>query len=169
MAHKQSVLVIIKPDGMSKSLIGNVFTKLTEAKLELVGIGLWKVPRKLAEEHYKHIKSKPFYEKTIRHLLGEYHKEKRVLAMVYRGADAVKKCRAIAGATNPEEADPKSIRGAYGCVSSKGIFENVIHVSSDEKEAEREIKLWFEPEQILVDVFATKTKTTTIKKRVWAK
>ena len=166
---KQAVLVVIKPDGMSKGLIGNIFSKLFETKLDLVATKLLKVPRAIAEEHYKHIRGKPFYTMTIKHLLGDFHKEKRVLAMVYYGNDAVRKCRNMAGATNPEEADPRSIRGAYGCVSSDGVFENVIHVSSDVREAEREIKLWFSPDEIFVKLFPTKAKTLrSIKQQAWA-
>jgi nucleoside-diphosphate kinase len=58
--------------------------------------------------------------------------------------------RKIAGATNPEEADPTTIRGAYGRITTKGVYENVIHSSSDPKDAEREIALWFKPEEIVV-------------------
>jgi len=72
---------------------------------------------------------------------------------VYWGEDAIKKCRQLAGATNPEEADPTSIRGSYGRITTKGLYENVIHVSSDEKDAQREIKLWFEPSELLVDLY----------------
>jgi nucleoside-diphosphate kinase len=78
------------------------------------------------------------------------------MALVYWGGDAIKKCRELAGATNPEEADPTSIRGSYGRITTSGVYENVIHVSSNEPEAEREIKLWFEPLDIIVDLYPTK-------------
>lgn len=169
MNKKQAVLIVVKPDGISKGLLPQVFARLNEARLELVAARVLKVGRALAEEHYKHIQGKPFYAKTIRHLLGDFHKNKKVLAMVYCGSGAVKKCRDLAGATNPEEADPNSIRGAYGCVTSNGVFENVIHASSDRKEAEREIKLWFSPEEISVNLYKTKTKNLKlIKRQVWA-
>jgi nucleoside-diphosphate kinase len=77
--------------------------------------------------------------------------------------------RKIAGATNPEEADPISIRGAYGRITTKGVYENVIHCSSDPEEAEREIKLWFEPHELVEKIFAVKNVTLEkIKKDVWA-
>ena len=72
------------------------------------------------------------------------------------GENAVKKARAIAGATNPEEADYRTIRGSLGRVTTKGIFENVVHVSSDHIEGKREIKLWFWPEELTVELFPTK-------------
>ncbi len=169
MGKKQAVLIVVKPDGISKGLLPQIFTRLNEAGLELVAARVLQVPRVLAAEHYKHIRGKPFYETTIRHLLGVYYKNKKILAMVYCGAGAVRKCRGLAGATNPEGADPDSIRGAYGCVSSAGVFENVIHVSSDKKEAEREIKLWFSPEEISENLYKIKAKILkSTKKQVWA-
>jgi nucleoside-diphosphate kinase len=77
------------------------------------------------------------------------------MALVYQGPDAIDHVRYIAGSTNPEEADPTSIRGAYGRITTKGVYENVIHASSDEKESEREIKLWFKPEEIVVPLYPT--------------
>ena len=91
------------------------------------------------------------------------------MALVYWGDEAITKCRELAGATNPEEADPTSIRGSYGRITTKGLYENVIHVSSNESEAQREIKLWFKPEEIIVDLYPTKEITEEKKKsKVWA-
>ena len=81
---------------------------------------------------------------------------KEFMALVYWGKDAIKKCRDLAGATNPEEADPTSIRGSYGRITTSGVYENVIHVSSNEEEAAREIKLWFKPCEIIVDLYPQK-------------
>jgi len=92
-----------------------------------------------------------------------------VVAMVYRGDNAIKKVRDISGATNPEEADPTSIRGAYGRITTKGVFENVIHASSSPEDSEREIKLWFKPAEIVGQLYPTKK--TIIDKHeelVWA-
>ncbi|MEA3305603.1 MAG: nucleoside-diphosphate kinase, partial [Candidatus Omnitrophota bacterium] len=97
-----------------------------------------------------------------------YHKRK-VMAMVYHGKDAIDKVRQICGITNPEEADPVSIRGAYGRITTKGVYENVIHASTDKAEAEREIKLWFEPDEIIVDMYPAKAiNIQSFKKKVWA-
>ena len=71
------------------------------------------------------------------------------MAMVFTGKDAVAKARDIAGATNPEEADPRSVRGKFGRVTTKGIFENVVHVSSDLSEARREVALWFKKNELI--------------------
>lgn len=164
----QQTLVIIKPDGLKKSLTGNVLTRLSETKLEIIAAKVVRVSKELAEDHYRHLKDKPFFNDIIKYLQGEYHDRKKVMAMVYWGKDAIKKVRDIAGATNPEEADSVSIRGAYGRITTKGVYENVIHASSDEKEAEREIKLWFKPEEIIVGVYPSKEAVlNNVKTKVW--
>jgi nucleoside-diphosphate kinase len=154
----KAVLILIKPDGLKKSLTGNILTRLSETKLDIVAAKIVSVSDKLAREHYRHLKDKPFFEEIIKYLRGELHNRRKVMALVYWGPDAITKCRSLAGATNPEEADPTSIRGAYGRITTKGVYENVIHVSSDEKDAEREIKLWFDPEEIIVNLYPVKEK-----------
>lgn len=164
----EQALVIIKPDGLSKSLTGNILTRLSETKLEIAAAKVLRVTRELAEAHYQHMREKPFFEEIINYLQGEYHSRKKVLAMVYVGDGAIQKVRALAGATNPEEAESVSIRGQYGRITTKGVYENVIHASSNLQEAEREIKLWFTPDEIIFDLYPTKTITETITYRVWA-
>ncbi|MFA5350423.1 MAG: nucleoside-diphosphate kinase [Candidatus Omnitrophota bacterium] len=152
----QAVLILIKPDGLKKSLTGNILTRLSETKLEIVAAKMVRVSKELAEEHYKHLKDKPFFGEIIKYLQGQLHDRKKVMALVYWGEDAIKKCRELAGATNPEEAESTSIRGSYGRITTSGIYENVIHVSSNVSEAEREIKLWFAPTEIIVDLYPAK-------------
>ena len=161
----EPTLVLIKPDGLKKSLTGNILTRLSETKLDIVAAKIVKVSRELAEKHYCHLKDKPFYEELIRYIIGEYHKHK-VMAMVYYGPDAIAKVREICGATNPEEADAVSIRGAYGRITTKGVYENVIHASSNPTEAEREIKLWFEPKNIVYDLYPTREIVVNSEKKV---
>lgn len=152
----QATLILIKPDGLKKSLTGNILTRLSETKLEIVAAKMVRVSRDLAEEHYRHLKEKPFFGELIKYIQGELHQRRKVMALVYWGKDAIKKCRELAGSTNPEEAESTSIRGSYGRITTTGVYENVIHVSSNEEEAEREIKLWFKPEEIIVDLYPTK-------------
>ena len=151
----QATLVLIKPDGLKKSLTGNILTRLSETKLEIVGARMTRVSRELAADHYRHLKDKPFFDEVVKYLQGEFHDRRKVLALAYWGKDAIKKVRDVAGATNPEEADPVSIRGSFGRITTAGVYENVIHASSDEKDAEREIKLWFKPDDIIVDLYPT--------------
>ena len=164
---EQATLVLIKPDGLKKSLTGNILTRLAETKLDIVGSRIVKVSRELAEAHYALLKEKPFFEDLLKYIMGEYHKRK-VMSLVYHGEDAIKKVRDICGSTNPEEADPVSIRGAYGRITTKGVYENVIHASTNPEESEHEIKLWFTPGEIIVDLYPTKSAKISETKRVWA-
>jgi nucleoside-diphosphate kinase len=164
----QAVLILIKPDGLVKSLTGNILTRLSETKLEIVAARMVRVSKELAAEHYKQLSDKPFFGELIKYLQGELHDRRKVLAFIYWGKNAIAKCRELAGATNPEEAESTSIRGAYGRITTKGLYENVIHVSSNESEAEREIKLWFEPGEIIVNLYPVKEITVSGKKKTWA-
>ncbi len=166
----EQTLVLIKPDGLKKSLTGNILTRLSETKLEIAAAKMVRVSRGLAEEHYSHMKDAPFFEELIRYIMGELHDRKKVMALVYHGEDAISKVRELSGLTNPEEADPVSIRGAYGRIHTSGLYENVIHASSSRDEAEREIKLWFRPEDIVFDVYESEVRTlAAAKERVWKK
>jgi len=168
--HHQSTLVVIKPDGLKKSLTGNVLTRLSETKLRIIGAKVLKVSSGLAEKHYAHLKDKPFFEDVVKYITGQLHGDRyrRVMALVYHGNDAIAKVRQLAGTTNPEEADPTSIRGQYGRLTTKGLFENVLHCSANEPEAENEIKLWFSPDELSDDIYPTKEVEPDRKKRVWA-
>ena len=164
---QEPTLVIIKPDGLQKSLTGNILTRLSETKLVIVAAKVTEVTRQQAEEHYKQLRDKPFFEEIVHYLMGDFH-TKRVMALVYHGGDAIVKVRKACGATNPEEAEPSSIRGSYGRITTKGVYENVIHASSNKEEAEREIKLWFEPSEIVQDLYPAKEAVLSqVKKKVW--
>ncbi|NLI10158.1 MAG: nucleoside-diphosphate kinase [Elusimicrobia bacterium] len=147
----EKTLVLIKPDGQKRKLTGLAIDRLERSELELIAAKVVPVTRKLAEEHYEALKGKPFFENLVRFFLGEFHgiKNCKLLALVYKGENAVAEVRKIVGATNPEEADPKSIRGSFGKINPKnGIMENVIHASGNLEDAQREIALWFKKEDI---------------------
>jgi len=152
----EATLVIVKPDGLKKSLTGNILSRLSEAKLKIIGAKIVKVDEDLANQHYHHLKGQVFFDELIKYITGQLHGENRVMALVYWGENAISKVREIAGATNPEEADPVSVRGAYGRILTIGLYENVIHASSSVDEAEREIKLWFRPEEIVYSLYPSK-------------
>ncbi|HVO33124.1 MAG TPA: nucleoside-diphosphate kinase, partial [Elusimicrobiota bacterium] len=117
----QNTLVLVKPDGLKKSLTGNILTKLAETRLIIVAAKVVRVSRELGERHYIHLKDKPFFPELLDYIQGKMYGEdyRRVMAMVYRGDNAIQKVREISGATNPEEADSTSIRGAYGRITTK--------------------------------------------------
>ncbi len=154
----QHTLIILKPDALMKSLTGNILTRLLEARLRLIGAKVVKVSRELAELHYEHLKDEPFFDDLYEYFSGKTYgpKYERVLVFVSEGVDAISKVRRIAGATNPLEADPITIRGAYGRINKKGIMENVIHCSDSEESAKKEIHLWFDPDEIIGEIYPTK-------------
>ena len=168
---QQYTLVILKPDALVKSLTGNILSRLSETRLRIVGAKVVKVSRELAEKHYAHLVDKPFFNDLYNYFSGKtYGKEyERVLSFVYVGKEAIDKVRKIAGSTNPLEADPTSIRGAYGRINKKGIIENVIHCSDSEQSAEKEIKMWFSPNEIIEEIFPVKiVKKNNYEVREWA-
>lgn len=165
--ENEATLILIKPDGLKKSLTGNILTRLSETKLEIVAAKMVRVSHELAAQHYEHLKEKPFFEDVLKYLMGEFHARRKVMALIYWGEGASAKCRALAGATNPEEADSVSIRGSYGRITTRGVYENVIHVSANPSDAEREIKLWFDPDEIIVDLFPARLVVDTREKRAW--
>ena len=146
---KESVLVLIKPDGMRKKIIGNVIDQFLESDLKLIGLKAAAVSKTLAQKHYGLLKKQFFFKQIVGYLCGDLHDGQPVVAMVFYGDRAIAKCRVIAGATNPEEADPVSVRGKFGRITTKGVYENLVHVSSSSVEAAREIKLWFKKSEML--------------------
>ena len=157
---EERTLILIKPDGLIKSLTGNIITALSETKLKIVGAKIIKVSRELAEKHYSDLKSRlmekfgkekglEVFESTLNYIQGKFHTD-RVFALVYKGENAVQLVRKIVGETNPEKASPVSIRGKFGRIHSETkVFENVIHCSDSQENAKKEIELWFKPEEIV--------------------
>jgi len=159
-------LVLIKPDAMKNSLTGYVLSQLSgfHTGLWFAGTKVVHVTRMLAEEHYAEHHGKVFYPSLLEYIMGHLHypdkpNKQRVIAIVYQGPDAVEKIRDIAGPTNPHVAREKR----PGCIRSLGTIvplknesgeeigermDNLIHASASDTEAEREIKLWFKPQDI---------------------
>jgi nucleoside-diphosphate kinase len=146
---KERTLVIIKPDAIQKGTAGEAFSRLETLRLDILAAKAIRPSRGLAEEHYQHLRGKPFFEELIDHITGKLHRTNYVLAFVLYGNDAIARVREITGATDPEKADPRSIRGALGRTKLSGLMENVVHASSDAADVEREIALWFRPDEIL--------------------
>ncbi|HNV49112.1 MAG TPA: nucleoside-diphosphate kinase [Spirochaetota bacterium] len=168
MAVEQT-LVLIKPDGLIKSLTGNILSRLSETRLVIIASKVVRVSRELAEQHYEHLKNEPFFEELVEYIIGDVHNTHRVMALVYQGDDAIKKVRDIVGHTNPEKANPVSIRGAYGRITTTGVFENVVHASSSPEDAEKEIKLWFQADEVVGDIYPVKDAVLKeVRQKVWA-
>jgi len=148
----EKTLILIKPDGLKRRLTGLVIDRIERGKFELIGAKIVTVTDELAKEHYEALKDKPFFPDLIKYIKGEFHNipKNKVLALVYKGENAISEIRKIVGATNPEQAEPDTIRGSFGRISSiNGQIENVVHASGNKEDAEREIKLWFKKDELI--------------------
>jgi len=165
----EQTLILIKPDGLVKSLTGNILSRMSETKLVIIAAKVLKVSEELARKHYAHLQDKPFFGELMEYIMGDVHHTHRVMALIYQGEDAIAKVREIVGDTNPEEASPVSIRGSYGRITTSGVFENVVHASSSTEDAEHEIKLWFSPSEVVGDIYPTKEEVREkVTVTVWA-
>ncbi|MEJ2890231.1 nucleoside-diphosphate kinase [Actinomycetospora aeridis] len=131
----ERTLVLVKPDGVQRGLIGEVVSRIERKGLRLVSLELKDVDRDLASQHYAEHEGKGFYEELITFITSA-----PVAAMVVEGPRAIAAFRQIAGGTDPvEKAVPGSIRGDLALETGS----NIVHGSDSPESAEREIKLWF--------------------------
>lgn len=135
----EKTLVLIKPDGVQRKLIGTIISRFENRGLQLIAIKMLQVSREMAEIHYKEHVGKSFYAGLV-----EYITSAPTIAMVWAGEHAVEAVRQTVGKTNPLEAVPGSIRHDYALLTSR----NLIHASDSPSTAEREIDLWFKPEEL---------------------
>ena len=136
----ESTLVLIKPDGVNRALIGKVIEKLESTGLKITGMKLILIDKDLASKHYKEHKDKPFFSSLVNFITSS-----PVVALALNGENAIQKTRTMMGSTNPLESSPGTIRGDFGLSLEK----NVIHGSANENDALREIKLYFSEEEII--------------------
>ena len=162
----EQTLVLIKPDALKNSLTGYILSMLSEfhTGLHYCGTKIVYVSKMIAEEHYAEHRGKVFFPAILEYLMGQSHYidkpwKRRVIAIVYQGSDAINKVRNIVGPTNPHDArvkKPGSIRSLGTMVPLKDAegkvigerMDNLIHASDTPASAEREIKLWFKPNDI---------------------
>ncbi|MBA8825382.1 nucleoside-diphosphate kinase [Saccharopolyspora lacisalsi] len=131
----ERTLVLIKPDGVERGLVGEVIGRIERKGLKLVEMDLRRVDRKLAEQHYAEHDGKPFFESLL-----EFITSGPVVAAVVEGPHAISAFRQLAGGTDPVgKAAPGSLRGDYGLE----VQYNLVHGSDSVESAERELKLWF--------------------------
>ena len=131
----ERTLVLVKPDGVERGLIGEVISRIERKGLRLASLELKTVERSVAEQHYAEHSERPFFGELI-----EFITSGPVAAMVVEGPRAVAAFRQIAGGTDPvEKAVPGSVRGDLALETGS----NIVHGSDSPESAEREIKLWF--------------------------
>jgi len=137
---RERTLVLVKPDGVQRGLVGEIIARLERRGLKLVAAKFMQVSRELAEQHYAVHKGKPFYEGLIAYITSA-----PVMAMVWEGPNAVAVVRQTMGATRPTEAAPGTIRHDFGLE----IGRNLTHASDSPENGEKEVALWFKPEEIV--------------------
>jgi nucleoside-diphosphate kinase len=164
--ERELTLVLIKPDALKNSLTGYLLSQLSEfhTGLHFAGTKILHVSEMLAGEHYAEHRGKVFFPSLIDYIIGRIHyagqpSKQRVIAIAYQGKDSIRKVRDIVGPTNPHVARdtrPGSLRSLGSVVPIKDAegkvigerMDNLIHASANPDDAEREIKLWFKPDEI---------------------
>ena len=136
----ERTLVIIKPDGVQRGLMGEITSRLEKRGLRLVAAKFMWVSKQLAETHYAVHLGKPFYDGLIKYITSA-----PVLAMVWEGENAIAAVRQTMGKTNPLEAMPGSVRHDFALSTGR----NLTHASDAPETAQSEIALWFKPEELV--------------------
>ncbi|MFN8519950.1 MAG: nucleoside-diphosphate kinase [Chloroflexota bacterium] len=136
----ERTLVLIKPDGVQRLLVGRLLERYEQRGLKLVGLKLMVASRGIAERHYAEHREKPFFGGLV-----DFITSSPLVALAFEGLNAVAVCRAINGATRPHEAAPGSIRGDFALETGQ----NLVHASDTPESAARELAIWFAPGELL--------------------
>jgi nucleoside-diphosphate kinase len=139
MVNLQRTLVLIKPDGVQRGLIGEIIKRFENRGLQLIAMDLRIVTQDFAEKHYSAHKGKVFYKGLIKYITSS-----PIIAMVWEGSNAIDAIRQTIGSTNPIEAAPGTIRHDLSIITSR----NLVHASDSLETAQKEISLWFEEEKL---------------------
>jgi nucleoside-diphosphate kinase len=136
----ERTLVLVKPDGVQRGLIGEIISRLERRGLRLVAAKFIQVSQELAETHYAIHQGKPFYTGLIKYITSA-----PVMAMVWEGPNAVAAIRQTMGATRPIDAAPGSIRHDFALE----VGRNLTHASDSAENGEKEVALWFSPTELV--------------------
>ena len=136
----EKTFIMVKPDGVQRGLIGEIVNRFEQKGFSLVGAKLMQISQELAENHYGEHKERPFFGELV-----DFITSGPVFAMVWEGENVIKTSRLMIGATNPQVANPGSIRGDYAITVGK----NIIHGSDSAESAEREINLFFNESELV--------------------
>ncbi|MGC8737654.1 MAG: nucleoside-diphosphate kinase [Candidatus Hydrogenedens sp.] len=136
----ERTFVMIKPDGVARRLIGECISRFEKRGLKLIAIKMQILTREKAEEHYQEHKGKDFFESLVGFICSG-----PTVQMVWEGEDTINQVRNMVGNTNPLKSAPGTIRGDFALITQM----NIIHASDSPESAEREISLYFTPQDIL--------------------
>ena len=149
----EKTLILIKPEGVQRHLVGKIIARFEDAGLKIIGMKQVWVDKKFAEKHYTEDITKRRGQRVRDNLL-KYLTEGPVVAIVLEGVNAIENTRRIVGGTEPKSSPPGTIRGDFAHVSfahadANNIpIKNLIHASSDEKDAKNEVALWFTKKEL---------------------
>lgn len=135
----QRTVVLVKPDGLQRGLIGQIISRFERKGLKLIGLKMMRLTDEVLDHWYSHHKDKPFFKN-----LKEFMKSDPIVAMVWEGLDAVEAVRLMCGITRGSQAEPGSIRGDFGLSQQY----NIIHASDSVSTAEKELHLLFSKEEL---------------------
>ncbi len=136
----EQTLIIVKPDGVQRGLIGSVIERFERRGLKIVGLKMIQVSRELAEQHYAEHRGKPFFDGLVGFITSS-----PVVVGVLEGPNAIDVVRATVGATNPANSAPGTIRADFGLT----IGRNLIHASDGSDAAQREVPLFFSSDELV--------------------
>jgi nucleoside-diphosphate kinase len=140
MSASERTLVLIKPDGVQRQLVGRIIERYESRGLKLVALKLVHVDRALAEAHYAAHSARPFFAGLV-----DFITSAPLVALAFDGPNAIAVVRAINGATRPHEAAPGTIRGDFALETAQ----NIVHASDGPEAAATELALWFRPDELL--------------------
>jgi len=140
MPATERTLVLVKPDGVQRQLIGRILARYEERGLKVVGLKLVQTSRDLAERHYAAHSERPFFGGLV-----DFITSSPLVALALEGPNAIAVVRAINGATRPHEAAPGTIRGDFALETAQ----NIVHASDGPEAAVTELGLWFEPAELM--------------------
>ena len=135
----ERTLILVKPDGVKRGLVGEILHRLERKGLKIVGLKLVRVAPDKAARHYAEHEGKPFYPGLVQHITSG-----PLVAIAAEGRSAIAVVRLLTGATNPQTAAPGTIRGDFGLA----VTPNLIHASDAPESAQRELALYFTPEEL---------------------
>ena len=130
----ETTLLLVKPDGVRRGLVGEVITRIERKKLRLTGLRMMQVDEELARKHYEEHLDKPFFPELLSFITSG-----PIVAMAVAGEEAIAVVRGLMGATDPKKAAPGTVRGDFGLE----VTENIVHGSDGPESAKRELGLFF--------------------------
>ncbi|XP_042637056.1 nucleoside diphosphate kinase B [Orycteropus afer afer] len=140
MANSERTFIAIKPDGVQRGLVGDIIKRFEQKGFRLVAMKLVQASEEHLKQHYIDLKDRPFFPGLVK-----YMNSGPIVAMVWEGLNVVKTGRVMLGETNPADSKPGTIRGDF-CIQ---VGRNIVHGSDSVKSAEKEISLWFKPDELI--------------------